>query len=83
MAGAIEAAGPGGFPCPECGTLIPVTINDLLDSGAVKCGACGLALTVDQGPSRDALAMLRDNREVLDQIASSVPGIEWGDAAKG
>lgn len=66
-----------GFPCPECGTHVPVVMEELLGSGRFRCSNCGLDLWVDQERSGESLSRLRDNRALLDRIAASVPNAEW------
>jgi hypothetical protein len=51
---------PGGLACPKCGTHIPFTIETLLSERRFPCpnSACGGALRLDTGQSREALALL-------------------------
>lgn len=49
-----------GIPCPDCGTLIPVTIFDLLcSSGNFVCSCCGRKLTLMRQESAQALGELQ------------------------
>lgn len=49
-----------GIPCPDCGTLIPVTIFDLLfSSGNFVCSCCGRMLTLMRQESAQALGELQ------------------------
>lgn len=49
-----------GIPCPDCGTLIPVTIADLLGpSGNFVCSCCGRILTLMRRESAQALGELQ------------------------
>lgn len=49
-----------GIPCPDCGTLIPVTIFDLLSSsGNFVCSCCGRILTLMRQESAQALDELQ------------------------
>ena len=44
-----------GIPCPDCGTLIPVTISDLLGpSGNFTCSNCGRKLSLMRRESAQA-----------------------------
>lgn len=48
----------GGMYCPDCRGFIPVGIEQLLYDGGVACPRCGLALTIDQARSKQALDAL-------------------------
>ncbi|WP_298061926.1 hypothetical protein [uncultured Rikenella sp.] len=49
-----------GIPCPDCGTLIPVTISDLLGpSGNFTCSNCGRKLSLMRRESAQALNELQ------------------------
>ena len=53
-----------GMPCPECGTRLVVTMEQLLGSGQVVC-TCGLVLRVDAEQSEETLRDLRALEERL------------------
>lgn len=53
-----------GIPCPDCGTLIPVTIADLLGASEnFVCPCCGRMLTLMRRESAQALDELRKVQE--------------------
>lgn len=59
-----------GIPCPDCGTLIPVTIADLFGTGIFVCSCCGRILTLMRRESAQALSELqkvRDAQQNLDR----------------
>lgn len=59
-----------GIPCPDCGTLIPVTIADLFGAGIFVCSCCGRMLTLMRRESAQALSELqkvRDAQQNLDR----------------
>lgn len=59
-----------GIPCPDCGTLIPVTIADLFGTGIFVCTCCGRMLTLMRRESAQALSELqkiRDAQQNLDR----------------
>ena len=62
-----------GFPCPTCGTLIPITIQDLLSRRSFRCRGtgCGALLRLDARGSSTALAALRTFNDRLQEIESS------------
>lgn len=37
-----------GIRCPICGTMIPISIQQLLYAAALHCPACGLTLFIDK-----------------------------------
>lgn len=47
---------PTGLPCPECGTLIRIDLEALLECDDFACPGCGLAITLDRSRSAEALA---------------------------
>lgn len=58
-----------GIPCPDCGTLIPVTIADLFGSGVFVCSCCGRMLTLmrrESARALDELQKVRDAQRNLD-----------------
>lgn len=40
------ASGVPGITCPDCGGFIPVSIQQLMDTGILFCPVCGLRLTI-------------------------------------
>lgn len=58
MTGVVERGPGGGLPCPECGTVIPIRISQLLSETSFRCAACGLVLTLDRAASAPSLAAL-------------------------
>lgn len=59
-----------GVGCPRCGTLIAVTIANLLSGEPTVCPnvLCGLRLEVDREKSSDALAALATHVDALHNI---------------
>lgn len=58
-----------GIPCPDCGTLIPVTIADLLgSSGNFICSCCGRMLTLMRRESAQALGELQKVQEAQQRL---------------
>lgn len=58
-----------GIPCPDCGTLIPVTVADLFGSGIFTCTCCGRMLTLmrrESARALDELQKVRDTQRNLD-----------------
>jgi transcription elongation factor Elf1 len=71
---AVEISRDPGLRCPECGTLIRVTIADLLHVGAVACTQCHLVLEIDHERSKgaiDALARLENAHDEARRITRS------------
>ncbi len=62
-----------GLPCPECGIIIPVTMQQLLFSPRITCPACALSLTVDQTESAEALDSLRAYYNRMEEIKQANP----------
>jgi transcription elongation factor Elf1 len=60
-----------GFPCPQCGAPITVTIEQLTTADAIRCSECGLELRVDQEQSRETLNAVRDLCEQLARARGS------------
>jgi predicted RNA-binding Zn-ribbon protein involved in translation (DUF1610 family) len=48
-----------GFPCPECGFAIKISIKQLLYESRFKCPGCGLVLEMDRCESRKSLEALQ------------------------
>lgn len=57
-------SGPG-LPCPQCGALITVTLEQLAAAAAIGCSDCGLELRIDLEQSRESLNAVRDLRDQL------------------
>ena len=47
-----------GLGCPNCGQMIPVSIQQLMHDKALKCPYCGLVLSIDKNKSDKALKIL-------------------------
>ena len=47
-----------GLPCPICGQLIPISINQLLFDRALFCTSCGLRLSIDKQKTEKAQEIL-------------------------
>jgi hypothetical protein len=39
---------PPGLPCPKCGALIEITIEELLRKSFFRCRQCGLELSLNR-----------------------------------
>ncbi|MBZ5618747.1 MAG: hypothetical protein LAQ69_08500 [Acidobacteriia bacterium] len=63
-----EASKVPGMVCPQCASRIVVTMEQLLAAAPIRCGNCGLELTVDREQSRDALQSLEELRRSLQQF---------------
>jgi hypothetical protein len=61
----VPSANVPGIPCPDCGTRISVTMEQILSGNKIVC-QCGLALSVDTERSKETL---RDLRELRRQLA--------------
>jgi len=59
-----------GIPCPICGQLIPISIQQLLSGGNLRCPICGLNLSVDKNKSDKALKMLAKVDEAQRRVES-------------
>jgi len=55
-----------GMPCPDCGTRIVVTMEQILSGHRIICG-CGLVLTVDAERSHETIRDLLELRRRLTQ----------------
>jgi hypothetical protein len=60
---------PPGIPCPKCGALIELKIEDLLRKSLFRCRQCGLELTLNRFQSREAL-------EALDKLQSAIEPLQ-------
>lgn len=40
-----------GIPCPSCNSFIPLSLNQILNTGNIFCPYCGLKLNIDNKPS--------------------------------
>ena len=47
-----------GLPCPECGYVIPMTMELLLTQETFYCTSCGLELTLNRQQSQETLDAL-------------------------
>jgi len=61
---AAPSANVPGVPCPDCGTRIIVTMEQILSGNKIMC-RCGLALSVDTERSKETLHDLRELRRRL------------------
>ena len=48
-----------GMQCPNCGSLIPTSIQQILFSNSLCCPICGLRINIDKRKSDKALEMLK------------------------
>lgn len=60
-----------GFPCPQCGVRIVLTIPMLLNQGEVYCGVCGLELVINQEKSKAGLDELKQVQDSHDEVINS------------
>jgi hypothetical protein len=56
-----------GMPCPDCGTPIVLTLQQLLSRSTITC-KCGLKISVDEQRSRETLRDLRALQTTLRSI---------------
>jgi predicted RNA-binding Zn-ribbon protein involved in translation (DUF1610 family) len=66
---AVEISRKPGLKCPECGTKMIVSIQNLINLEPVHCPGCGLELTIDAENSQSALESLRKLQSGLDEAA--------------
>jgi DNA-directed RNA polymerase subunit RPC12/RpoP len=66
---AVEISRTPGLKCPECGTRMIVSIQNLINLEPVHCPGCGLELTIDAESSQSALESLRKLQSGLDEAA--------------
>ena len=66
---AVEIAKTPGINCPECGTRMVVSIQNLVNLEPVLCPSCGLKLTIDLEKSQSAIESLRKLQDGLDQAS--------------
>lgn len=64
-----------GLPCPECATVIPVRMEELLFSMRFCCPSCGLALSLDRQESRPALDALEEYYYAMEEIKAREPSL--------
>lgn len=58
-----------GIPCPDCSTVIPVTIEALLGpSGTFTCLVCGRTLTLMRAESSTGLSELQKVHEAQKSV---------------
>jgi DNA-directed RNA polymerase subunit RPC12/RpoP len=48
-----------GIPCPQCGTLIQISIESLLFASRYNCVSCSLVIEKDASESATALGLLQ------------------------
>jgi hypothetical protein len=62
----------GGMPCPECGQIIEMSLDDLLVRGAFACRTpgCDIVLRLDQRRSSEAIDSLRELKGRLRELGS-------------
>lgn len=56
-----------GLTCPKCNGFIPLSLEQLLKSSEFVCPNCGLHLTIDRKPSKQA-------QEALEKIKRTERG---------
>lgn len=54
-----QTAEPKGIKCPQCGILIPVSIQQILSAASIYCPQCGLRLDINRQKSARAIDALR------------------------
>lgn len=57
-----------GIPCPQCGNLIPTSIQQILYSNSLFCPVCGLRINIDKRKSDKALKTLAKVEEAERKI---------------
>lgn len=66
---AVEISRTPGLNCPECGTRMVVSIQNLVNLEPLNCPTCGLELTVDVEHSQSALESLRKLQNGLEEAS--------------
>ncbi len=61
----VEVSKQPGLSCPECGTRIPISFDNLLRQVPVVCQGCQLVLHVDPQQSKGALSALQKLQDGL------------------
>lgn len=60
----VETLAPGdvpGFPCPGCQDFrIKLSMRDVLYSREVRCGKCGLLMSLDRSNAKKLMTLLQD-----------------------
>jgi predicted RNA-binding Zn-ribbon protein involved in translation (DUF1610 family) len=70
---------PTGFPCPECGDMIPVTRDLLLGfRDRVFCPNCGLQLTLNRDKSQQALREYQHLEQVVQKSQGEIDRSKQG-----
>ncbi len=57
-----------GITCPQCGNLIPTSIQQILFSRVLLCPTCGLKLNIDKKKSDKALKILAKVDEAMSRV---------------
>ncbi len=65
------AEGSSGLRCPECGFIIPCTIQDILNASSIECPNCHLILPIDRVNSGKAIDALRKVQEAQNAIGNN------------
>jgi hypothetical protein len=55
-----------GFPCPQCGFRLIATLQTLLAPEPLRCGQCGLQLTLVPEQCADALKAVHELNQALE-----------------
>lgn len=63
----VEIARKPGLKCPECGTLISVSIEQIISAGSVFCTNCFLELKIDAGKSAASINALKKLKQGLSE----------------
>ena len=65
-----------GLPCPECKTIIPISLDSLLAERNFRCpnSDCRLVVSLDRSQSRDALDAAMKLKAGLDAAKRKQPG---------
>ena len=57
-----------GLGCPNCGQMIPVSMQQILHDKALRCPCCGLLLSIDKNKSDKALMILQKVDEAQKRV---------------
>lgn len=72
-----ESLAPGdvpGFPCPQCQDFrIKLSLRDVLYAREVRCGKCGLQLSLDRSNAKKLMTLLQDVYVAEQNVASFQP----------
>lgn len=57
-----------GFPCPECGTVTPITMEMLIYNQPIYCAGCGIKFTISTSESHDVIEDLKKVHKAQQEV---------------